>query len=203
MMTYLNTFCNLRTKVLTYSQLHSLTQGFGLGPVLRQTHAESGAPESIICSARTKTLATQRFVHETNKQKSRDHSMQRGRGFICHIKKGVVIGWSPLYMARPTVTVRHTRFPRPKNVGNRIKAVQKMGRARTEAYYPESFSGQSYFMLYVSQNYKTKIAFARGMHKKVPGLFSGTPKRRSSMDWLLLFLSKALPQTCPLSAHTS
>ena len=32
MMTYLNTFCNVRTKVLTYSQLHSLTQGFGLGP---------------------------------------------------------------------------------------------------------------------------------------------------------------------------
>ena len=32
MMTYLNTFCNVRTKVLTYSQLHSLTHGFGLGP---------------------------------------------------------------------------------------------------------------------------------------------------------------------------
>ena len=32
MVTYLNTFCNVRTKVLTYSQLHSLTQGFGLGP---------------------------------------------------------------------------------------------------------------------------------------------------------------------------
>ena len=28
----MNTFCNVRTKVLTYSQLHSLTQGFGLGP---------------------------------------------------------------------------------------------------------------------------------------------------------------------------
>ena len=32
MLTYLNTFCNVRTKVLTYSQFHSQTQGFGLGP---------------------------------------------------------------------------------------------------------------------------------------------------------------------------
>ena len=30
----MNTFCNVRTKVLTYSQLQSLTQGFGLGPKL-------------------------------------------------------------------------------------------------------------------------------------------------------------------------
>ena len=32
MMTYLNTFCNVPTKVITYYQLHSLTHGFGLGP---------------------------------------------------------------------------------------------------------------------------------------------------------------------------
>lgn len=33
MRTYVNTFSNVTTKVLTYSHLQSLTQGFGLGPV--------------------------------------------------------------------------------------------------------------------------------------------------------------------------
>lgn len=32
MRTYVNTFSNVTTKVLTYSHLQSLTQGFGLGP---------------------------------------------------------------------------------------------------------------------------------------------------------------------------
>lgn len=32
MRTYVNTFSNVPTKVLTYSHLQSLTQGFGLGP---------------------------------------------------------------------------------------------------------------------------------------------------------------------------
>ena len=33
MRTYVNTFSNVTTKVLTYSHLQSLTQGFGLGPI--------------------------------------------------------------------------------------------------------------------------------------------------------------------------
>ncbi|MBS7276788.1 MAG: hypothetical protein KIG67_00680, partial [Bacteroidales bacterium] len=32
MRTYVNTFSNVTTKVLTYSHLQSLTQGFGRGP---------------------------------------------------------------------------------------------------------------------------------------------------------------------------
>lgn len=38
---------------------------------------------------------------------------------------GVVRGRSPFIKARPKRIVRHTRFPRPRDVGNRIKAVQK------------------------------------------------------------------------------
>lgn len=75
---------------------------------------------------------------------------------------GVVRGRSPFIKARPKRIVRHTRFPRPRDVGNRIKAVQNMGRARTEAYYPESFSGYYCYILYVPQIYKTKTVFARG-----------------------------------------
>ena len=48
MRTYVNTFSNVTTKVLTYSHLQSLTQGFGLGPYFppyteasRHVHASS------------------------------------------------------------------------------------------------------------------------------------------------------------------
>ena len=34
MRTYVNTFSNVPTKVFTYSHLQSLTQGFGLGPIV-------------------------------------------------------------------------------------------------------------------------------------------------------------------------
>ena len=36
MRTYVNTFSNVTTKVLTYSHLQSLTQGFGLGPLIER-----------------------------------------------------------------------------------------------------------------------------------------------------------------------
>lgn len=43
MRTYVNTFSNVTTKVLTYSHLQSLTQGFGLGP----KYATAGLDQNI------------------------------------------------------------------------------------------------------------------------------------------------------------
>ena len=50
----------------------------------------------------------------------------------------------------------------PKGRGKPDKGRTKMGRARTEAYYPESFSGYYCYILYVLQIHKTKTVFARG-----------------------------------------
>ena len=55
MRTYVNTFSNVTTKVLTYSHLQSLTQGFGLGPA--STH-ELGA-ESLQLLIGIVTLGTE------------------------------------------------------------------------------------------------------------------------------------------------
>lgn len=54
MRTYVNTFSNVTTKVLTYSHLQSLTQGFGLGPgkdsvrhVISPSQVRPAAPQFI------------------------------------------------------------------------------------------------------------------------------------------------------------
>lgn len=63
------------------------------------------------------------------------------------------------------VNVRHTRFPRPRDVGNRIKAVLKKWVALERKPVIQNPFQDTISKLYVLQNYKTKTVSARGERK--------------------------------------
>lgn len=100
-------------------------------------------------------------MQEINKQRRSAQSRQSGRDLIRQSKKGVVIGRSPFIKAPPKIIVRHTRFPRPRDVGNRIKAVQIRVVLERKPVIQNPFQ-DSISKLYVLQNYKTKTVSARG-----------------------------------------
>ena len=78
-MTYLNTFCNVRTKVRTYSQLHSLTQGFGLGP-LSPSGGCCGRGSATVCQ-KCRTTATRTVVHHLERKTGLGPAAQQAAPF--------------------------------------------------------------------------------------------------------------------------
>lgn len=65
------------------------------------------------------------------------------------------------------VNVRHPRFPRPRDVGNRIKAVLKKWVALERKPVIQNPFQDNISKIYVPQNYKTKSVFARGTRKEL------------------------------------
>lgn len=105
-------------------------------------------------------------MQEINKQRRSAQSRQSGKDLIRQSKKGVVIGRSPFIKAPPKIIVRHTRFPRPRDVGNRIKAVQIRVVLERKPVIQNPFQ-DIISKIYVPQNCKTKSVFARGTRKEL------------------------------------
>ena len=101
MRTYVNTFSNVTTKVLTYSHLQSLTQGFGLGPpyVFRLALQQSGVDilEPMLCfELQIPQEASSKAITDLQKMMSEIEDISCNNEW-CHIKGKVPLNTSKDY----------------------------------------------------------------------------------------------------------